>query len=58
MNQVFVYVNKDGNKKYIGLYELENLEENVRLALAERNLTNPENSCYFIYGNETFELNV
>lgn len=58
MNQVFVYVQNDGKKMFIGMFDLENIEEDVREKLLSRSLISPGYRCYFIYGNDTFELNV
>lgn len=58
MNQVFVYTQLNGNKKFIGLFDLENIEEEVRITLSDKSMRNAEYRCYFIYNNETFELNI
>lgn len=58
MNQAFVYTQVNGNKLFIGLFDLENIEEDVRSTLSARLMSNAEYRCYFIYNNETFELNI
>lgn len=58
MNQAFVYTQEDGKKLFIGLFDLENIEENVRQTLLDRSMARSGYQCFFIFNNETFKLNV